>query len=333
MKILNDLTVKTYAKIKLEGIGILILAGGVSMGTHIGFSRKNVDLHIWKHFHTSAHSGTCAVSCFALQSLTGERALFFVQDLLDVSNDLLPLLKRTISEITGVCQEQICIAGMHMYSENFNRMVQITDKIAFVESAGSFFAEIAREAENRSLEEPFCIGKLLGEGRQPFFNLIVNEHEIKAFEKHVKRLLADVTDTVKQQISRICRILKTFKNTKLSCIKDDTIRRAIDKLEECYCHAVTTKDIAGMVGLERSYFSTVFKAQVGMSPHRYLILLRLLNACLLIERTDESLSCIAETVGLDPQNFSRFFKRELGIMPREYKTNRYAVLKNNATAD
>lgn len=101
--------------------------------------------------------------------------------------------------------------------------------------------------------------------------------------------------------------------------KDEVIQKAISIMESRYGEELTTQELADAVGLERSYFSSFFKSKTGLPPHRYLTRLRIQKACLLIERSDISISLVAESVGLDPQNFSRIFKRELGVTPKEYR--------------
>lgn len=101
--------------------------------------------------------------------------------------------------------------------------------------------------------------------------------------------------------------------------KDVVIQKAIGLMESRYGQNLTTQDVADYVGLDRSYFSSFFKAKTGLPPHRYLTRLRIQKACALIERNDISISLIAESVGLDPQNFSRIFKREMGVTPMEFK--------------
>lgn len=100
------------------------------------------------------------------------------------------------------------------------------------------------------------------------------------------------------------------------------IQKAIDVMESRYSEALNTQDIADIIGVQRSYFSTLFKAQTGLSPYRYFMQLRIRKACILLETSDMSVADIAEAVGLNAQNFSRTFKREIGVTPREYRNNK-----------
>ena len=97
------------------------------------------------------------------------------------------------------------------------------------------------------------------------------------------------------------------------------IRRAIGIMENHYNTDLDIEDIADSVGLARSYFSTLFKSVMGMTPHAYLTKLRIERFCVLIKEESISIANAAEYVGLDPQNFSRIFRRETGKTPLEYR--------------
>lgn len=97
------------------------------------------------------------------------------------------------------------------------------------------------------------------------------------------------------------------------------IRRAIGIMETHYNTELTVQGLADAVGLERSYFSTLFKNTTGLSPHYYLTKLRIQRFCTLLKNEDIPISLAAEYVGLDPQNFARIFKRETGKTPGEYR--------------
>lgn len=100
--------------------------------------------------------------------------------------------------------------------------------------------------------------------------------------------------------------------------KNTWIKKAIGIMETNYHTCLTVEKIARETGLERCYFSTLFKAQTGKSPHEYLTSLRINKACALMKQRNMSISHIALSVGLDDRNFSRLFKKETGFTPLEY---------------
>lgn len=100
--------------------------------------------------------------------------------------------------------------------------------------------------------------------------------------------------------------------------RDSMIKKAISIMEARYDQPLTVGELAADVGLERCYFSTLFKAGTGSSPHRYLTALRLEKACLLMDQGC-TVAGAAEAVGLAPENFSRLFRRCLGMTPGAYR--------------
>jgi len=103
--------------------------------------------------------------------------------------------------------------------------------------------------------------------------------------------------------------------------KENVVQKAISIMEAKYDQPLTVAEIAAGVGLERCYFSTVFKAGAGISPHRYLTGLRLEKACVLMDQGC-TVAEAAVSAGLDPENFARLFKQHRGMTPGEYRRSR-----------
>lgn len=108
-----------------------------------------------------------------------------------------------------------------------------------------------------------------------------------------------------------------MKNQKAS-ISDDRIERAIGLMETKYHEKLSVDQIAREIGLERSYFSVLFKEKTTISPYQYLNTLRINKACNLIENENCSITEAAIATGFDPCNFARNFKRVTGKTPTEY---------------
>ena len=100
--------------------------------------------------------------------------------------------------------------------------------------------------------------------------------------------------------------------------KNTWIKKAVGIMETNYHEDINVEDIACSIGLDRSYFSTLFKQKTGRSPYAYFTALRIKKACTLMCQKSVSVSEAARSVGLDPRNFSRIFKKETGRTPKEY---------------
>ena len=72
--------------------------------------------------------------------------------------------------------------------------------------------------------------------------------------------------------------------------------------------------------LSPTYFSTVFKREVGMSFTAYVTKVRMEEAARLLRETDEKTYRIAEAAGFsDPNYFSYVFKRHFGLSPSKFR--------------
>ena len=99
----------------------------------------------------------------------------------------------------------------------------------------------------------------------------------------------------------------------------DYVQYAIDYIHSEYTEPITVASIADRLGLNRSYFSTLFKGKVGISPKRYLFEHRMRVAATLLTRDKTSVSVTANSVGYtDIFNFSKMFKQFYGCSPAEY---------------
>ena len=103
--------------------------------------------------------------------------------------------------------------------------------------------------------------------------------------------------------------------------ENNAVGRALELIEERYQTPVSVSDLADEVGLERTYFSSLFKKTTGVSPHAYVGELRIRRACELLRRDEKSISEIAEAVGLDYRNFARVFKAKTGESPKDYRAH------------
>ena len=77
---------------------------------------------------------------------------------------------------------------------------------------------------------------------------------------------------------------------------------------------------AGKCHITPTHFRRLFKRQLGLPPHRFLIYCRLENAAALLLRGHESVTEVALRAGFADQNyFARMFKQQYRITPLEYR--------------
>lgn len=106
----------------------------------------------------------------------------------------------------------------------------------------------------------------------------------------------------------------------LHTTKNQYIRKAIDYIQTNYMDHITVADLAGYVGLDRSYFTTIFKECLNIPPQTYLTQFKINKACNLLKDESFSVSEIAVMSGYnDPVVFQKAFKNTIGISPSKYR--------------
>ena len=98
----------------------------------------------------------------------------------------------------------------------------------------------------------------------------------------------------------------------------DVFRRLRDYIMAHLDDPVEVAALAGIAGRSEFHFSRVFTQSVGMSPHRYVVRLRLQRATELMREGRSSLAEIAASTGFaDQSHLSRWVRRVHGVSPTE----------------
>src|SRR6185436_18481111 len=101
---------------------------------------------------------------------------------------------------------------------------------------------------------------------------------------------------------------------------DPRITWVVSYIHREIARPLSIAELAAFVNLSPSRFRTLFTAQVGLAPLRYLQRLRLRRARLLVERTFLSVKEVMVLVGYsDPSHFARDFHREHGSPPSAFR--------------
>ncbi len=99
---------------------------------------------------------------------------------------------------------------------------------------------------------------------------------------------------------------------------DPAVRRALEYLGDHLLERVTLDELAVAVGVSKFRLVRLFRACVGMPPHRYQLGLRLRLARRLLERGVPIAVAAAEAGFADQSHLHRHFRRGLGMTPGEY---------------
>ncbi|WP_306599442.1 AraC family transcriptional regulator [Geothrix sp. 21YS21S-2] len=80
---------------------------------------------------------------------------------------------------------------------------------------------------------------------------------------------------------------------------------------------------AAELGVSYSWFRRSFRAQTGLAPQRYRLLLRLDRACRMLADSSLTVGAVAEALGFSSQAyFARMFRRETGLSPTVWRSKR-----------
>ena len=98
------------------------------------------------------------------------------------------------------------------------------------------------------------------------------------------------------------------------------VEAAIQYINQNLAGDLTLEEIAGVAGMSRAYFSTVFKKINGVSPWDYILARRIEHAIGLMETGDHTILEIASLCGFNnTANFNRSFRKITGKTPSEYR--------------
>lgn len=136
-------------------------------------------------------------------------------------------------------------------------------------------------------------------------------------EKDCFRQFTNLEELKDYLIENICSLIKMDQNT--GNVKD-IIKDAILYVDQHFDEDLTVKYLAGRMGINSNYLSTLFKKETGKTFTQYLTDLRIEGAIKLLMETDANVSQIAKSVGYqDAQYFYRVFKKCTSKTPLSYR--------------
>src|SRR5258708_33339193 len=104
--------------------------------------------------------------------------------------------------------------------------------------------------------------------------------------------------------------------------KPRAVTQAVDFIPDNYAGGLSLSDIAAAAHLSPFHLSRIFKKATGVSPHQYLLQVRVNSARSLLTAGagGRSLAAVAAAVGLaDPSHLTRHFKRMPGVTPQQLR--------------
>jgi len=143
----------------------------------------------------------------------------------------------------------------------------------------------------------------------------------------VQAVLARPQDNVADSLWRVGQLYQFFslvagtqKRGATASLGNPYINAALVEMRQHIGEPLTVTQLAQAVGLNRSYFSDLFKATVGVPPVQYLNDFRLTLACHYLEASTLPIQAIATRCGYQrTEAFNHRFKRRYGVAPSAYR--------------
>lgn len=120
------------------------------------------------------------------------------------------------------------------------------------------------------------------------------------------------------------KYLRQYRSSKTSEMDDENmVEVSIHFMKENLEKQITLKMLTDFTGYSSSHFSMIFKQRTGQSPLSYFNLLKVQQACFMLDETDMMINQISSKLGInDPYYFSRLFTKIMGVSPKTYRNQK-----------
>jgi AraC family transcriptional regulator len=107
----------------------------------------------------------------------------------------------------------------------------------------------------------------------------------------------------------------TFKQRSLTQAQ---LQRSLDYIHTHLDRELSLTELAEVINISPTYFASLFKQAIDISPHQYVIQQRVERAKLMLLKTDLAIADIALQVGFSSQShLTQQFKRFTGMTPKQ----------------
>lgn len=121
-------------------------------------------------------------------------------------------------------------------------------------------------------------------------------------------------------VNALIGFTKAVKKSKDVEIKNPTIKRVIQYIDQNITHKILAKDICETLHINEHYLFTKFKEEIGKTLTEYINEKKIQRAMYYLTYTDKSISDISEFLDFSSQSyFQSVFKKVTGVTPQKYR--------------
>lgn len=96
---------------------------------------------------------------------------------------------------------------------------------------------------------------------------------------------------------------------------------ALEYINVNYAEACNVEKLAALCHLSQTHFRRLFQSVMGCAPLQYVIQIRIRQACILLNTTNEPITNIAQAVGINSiSSFNRNFQQIMDVSPQQYRS-------------
>lgn len=135
------------------------------------------------------------------------------------------------------------------------------------------------------------------------------------------------SDSETAVISLLMSTLSLINNNSRKNQNNGYVNQGKNFIDHNYHRKITMDEVAAYINLSEKYMCRLFKQEMGITPLRYLMSVRMEHAKELLRWSDMRIRDISCTVGYNSQlAFSAAFSAYVGMSPTEYRENKYPPL-------
>lgn len=130
------------------------------------------------------------------------------------------------------------------------------------------------------------------------------------------------------KVAGICGTVRSYEGVRAALQPYLDLAPVSDFIKQHLCQKLHVTQLAEIAGLSVRQLERRFRETFQTSPRAYLVRMRVLAACEILESTNNRMTEVALAVGFyDHSDFSRHFKRVMGLSPTQYRSQQMTRLE------